>query len=82
MCKTTSTFNISVALVTMGKQVLMTDFHPQASLTISSGLEPLELKHNICDILKKSSESVTNCIYKFNNIPNLSIMPSIIDWLH
>lgn len=79
ICKTTSTFNISVALSTMGKQVLMIDFDPQASLTISAGLEPLNLEHNVCDILKKNSESVTNCIYKFNNIPNLSIIPSIID---
>lgn len=77
--KTTSTFNISAALAKNGKKVLMVDMDSQASLTISAGLEPLELKYTVCDILEKTARPTSECIIKLNHIENLSILASIID---
>jgi chromosome partitioning protein len=77
--KTTTTFNLSASIAETGKKVLMIDLDSQASLTISAGLEPLDLKYSVCDILKKKPEETKNCIYELNNIPNLSIITSIID---
>lgn len=77
--KTTTTFNISAALAKMGKKVLMVDMDSQASLTISAGLEPVELKYTVCDILEKSSRKTQECIIDLKHIDNLSIIASIID---
>jgi chromosome partitioning protein len=77
--KTTSTFNLSAVLASKGNKVLMVDLDPQASLTISAGVEPLEVKYNITNILKKKPETIGNSIYELNTIPNLSIITSIID---
>lgn len=77
--KTTSTFNISAALAAKGKKVLMVDMDSQASLTISAGLEPLEVEHNVCEILEKSAMPTKDCITKLEHIENLFIITSIID---
>ena len=42
--KTTTTFNLGVALADTGKRVLLVDLDPQASLTLYSGHEPDELQ--------------------------------------
>lgn len=76
--KTTSTFNISAALAKMGKKVLMVDMDSQASLTISAGIEPLEPKFTVCNILEKNSKKTIDCIINLD-IENLSIITSIID---
>lgn len=77
--KTTTVFNISAALAKMGKKVLMVDMDSQASLTISAGLEPLELTYTVCDILEKPAKPTKDCIVNLEHIENLSIIPSIID---
>ncbi len=53
VAKTTTTHNLAVALADAGKKVLMIDLDSQASLTISVGLEPLEIQRTIVDVLKK-----------------------------
>ena len=75
--KTTTTYNVSKALAEAGKSVLMVDLDSQASLTISTGHEPSEYQHTICDLLKKRPENVEKCIY--NIAENLDLIPSIID---
>ena len=55
VAKTTTTHNLGVALAHAGKKVLMIDLDSQASLTISTGLEPLEIQGSIVDVLRKSS---------------------------
>lgn len=77
VAKTTSTHNIAVALSKKGKKVLMLDLDSQASLTISTGLEPLDIKYNIVDILQKNGLPVQQCIQSLND--NLDIITSIID---
>ena len=57
VAKTTTAFNLSCALSRLGKRVLMIDLDPQSSLTIYCGLEPLELKKSIYDVLTNHCEA-------------------------
>ena len=77
VAKTTCVHNLGTALSIKGKKVLLIDFDSQASLTISAGLEPLDIENNIVLTLKKNGKSVTECITKLK--PNLDIVTSIID---
>jgi cellulose biosynthesis protein BcsQ len=62
VAKTTTTHNLAVALADAGKKVLMIDLDSQASLTISVGLEPLEIQRTIVDVLKKDGAPISECI--------------------
>lgn len=53
------------------------DLDSQAILTISTGLEPLDIENNIVSILTKNGKEVTECIQELQ--PNLDIITSIID---
>lgn len=77
VAKTTSTHNIGAALAKAGKRVLLIDLDSQASLTISVGLEPLEMKNNIVSLFEKEGRPAASCIYPLTD--NLHIIPSIID---
>lgn len=77
VAKTTTTHNLGVALSTKGKKVLLIDLDSQASLTISAGIEPLEVEKNIVSVLKKDREPIKECIQRVSN--NLDIVTSIID---
>lgn len=76
VAKTTTTHNLGVALADAGKKVLLIDLDSQASLTISVGLEPLEVQRTIVDILKKDGEPIGECIQQLNE--RLHIVTSII----
>lgn len=80
--KTTTTANLATELAKEGKKVLMIDIDPQASLTVSMGLEPYECEKTIADVLmpagKKNRETpITEGILKLGD--NLDIMPSVLD---
>ena len=77
VAKTTCAHNLGVALANKGKKVLIIDLDSQASLTISVGLEPLDIDDNIVAVLRKNGKSITECINKIK--PNLSIVTSVID---
>ena len=77
VAKTTTTHNLAVALADAGKKVLMIDLDSQASLTISVGLEPLEIQRTIVDVLKKDGAPISECIQQLRE--NLHIVTSIID---
>ena len=77
VAKTTTTHNLGAALVAAGKKVLLIDLDSQASLTISVGLEPLEMQRTVVDLLKKDSVPTKECIQKLND--RLHIVTSIID---
>ena len=77
VAKTTTTHNLGVALAQQGKKVLLIDLDSQASLTISVGLEPLEMKRTIVDVLQKNGAPARECIQKIGE--KLHIITSIID---
>ena len=49
--KTTTCINLGASLCGMGKCVLLIDFDPQASLTLSLGIDPLEIEKWIHHVL-------------------------------
>jgi chromosome partitioning protein len=49
--KSTTTMNLGWAFINMGKKVLMIDFDPQSSLTISMHFEPHLMETTIYDVL-------------------------------
>ncbi len=49
--KTTTTFNVAVALASEGQRVLAVDMDPQAHLTLMSGVDLSRLQHSIYDCL-------------------------------
>ena len=65
------------ALAAAGKNVLLIDLDSQASLTISVGMEPLEVPKTIVDVLKKDGAPIRECVQKIND--RLHIVTSIID---
>lgn len=71
--KTTTTFNLASNLADAGYKVLQIDMDPQASLTISNGIEPQEIEKSIYDVLCEDSD-ITDVIYKTND--NLGIAVS------
>ena len=77
VANTTSTHNIGVALAQKGKKVLLIDLDSQASLTISLGIEPLDVENNIIDVLDKKKSDVRKCI--LNVKENLDVITSTID---
>lgn len=77
VAKTTTTHNLGVALAKKNQNVLLVDLDSQASLTISVGLEPLEMSRTIVDMLKKDSKTAEQCTIQVKK--NLDIIPSIID---
>ncbi len=77
VAKTTTTHNLGAALAAKGKRVLLIDLDSQASLTISVGLEPLEMKRTIVDVLRKDGVPVGECIERISD--RLHIVTSIID---
>lgn len=77
VAKTTTAHNLGVALAAKGKRVLLIDLDSQASLTISVGLEPLEARRTIVDVLKKDGPPVGECIERISE--RLHIVTSIID---
>ena len=77
VAKTTTTHNLGAALADSGKRVLLIDLDSQASLTISVGLEPLDMQRTIVDVLKKDGEPISECIQQLRE--RLHIVTSIID---
>lgn len=57
--KTTTTVNLAHAFLSRGKRVLAIDLDPQASLSISLGLDPMQLKH-----LEESNQTIYFALVK------------------
>ena len=76
--KTTTCINLGASLRDMGKSVLMVDLDPQVSLTLSLGLNPLEIEKSIHNVLVDPDVNIRDAIQKRPDI-NLSIVPSHID---
>jgi len=76
--KTTATYNLATLLAMRGKRTLMIDYDSQASLTIYTGLEPLDFQDNNISVAMENN-SIKKCIFPLEKIENLFIVPSIID---
>jgi chromosome partitioning protein len=78
--KTTTCLNLAHALSEHGKAVLLVDLDPQASLTISLGLDVRELTATIYDVLLETSPGVTlKSITRTTEMPNVALAPASID---
>ena len=67
VAKTTTTHNLGAALAAAGKRVLLIDLDSQASLTISVGLEPLEVEQTIVDVLRKEGVPLMECVQRLSD---------------
>ena len=78
--KTTTTFNLGVALANQGKKVLLIDVDPQSNLTTYMGWNDDEIKTSITDVFMNTlcgkEVDLKECIKKYND--NLDLLPSDI----
>lgn len=70
VAKTTSTYNMAAIKAQEGHKVLMIDLDPQASLTISCGMEPGANEYCTCDIFN-SKINPAECCYSVDAVENL-----------
>ena len=83
VAKTTTTYNLAAIKAQGGAKVLMVDLDPQASLTISCGLNPDDpdfLQSNICSLFGGKIDPA-KCVFEVEKagVENLYIIPSNID---
>ncbi|MDQ3856043.1 MAG: ParA family protein [Chloroflexota bacterium] len=58
--KTTTALNLGAALTEQGRKVLLVDFDPQASLTLSLGFQPDALTTTVYDVLNAAIEEASS----------------------
>jgi chromosome partitioning protein len=76
--KTTTCINLGASLCDMGKTVLIVDLDPQASLTLSMGINPLQVEKSIHQVLVDPSVDIKSTIIRRPNL-NFCIVPSHMD---
>lgn len=76
--KTTTTINLGASLCDMGNSVLLIDLDPQASLTLSLGIDPLKVDKSIHHVLVDPGVGIKDATQRLP-ISNLSVVPSHID---
>ncbi len=74
VAKTTTAVSLGGALVKMEHEVLLVDLDPQASLTLSLGLQPDSLKHGVADLLLNTASPLS--VSRETAIPGLDMVPS------
>ena len=80
--KTTTTLNLEAAIALKEKKVLIVDCDPQASLTISCGIDMRTLKKSIYDAISRENEEEdvnTSEIVLKTKIKGVDLLPSNID---
>ena len=82
VAKTTSAYNLAAAKAMSGAKVLMIDLDPQASLTLSCGIEPGDDflgGHSTCDLFNKKADP-NDCVFPViaSGLNSLFIVPSDI----
>ncbi len=80
VAKTTSTYNLAFLKAQEGKNVLMVDLDPQASLTILCGMMPGKEEYSSCDLFNLETDPF-DCGYAVEaaGLENLYLIPSDID---
>lgn len=83
VAKTTTTYNLATAKAMDDKKVLMVDLDPQASLTISCGMNPDTDEfesYNVCKLFDgKTNPAECAFVAENTGLDNLFIIPSNID---
>lgn len=75
--KSTTAVNLSSAIASLGKRVLLVDVDPQGNATSGLGVEKEEVKYSLYDVLLgrvKAEEAIIRGVYE-----NLDLIPSNID---
>jgi chromosome partitioning protein len=80
--KTTTTLNLGAAIAEKVKKVLLVDCDPQASLTITCGVDIIKLKNSLYEAITRESNdkdlNISEIILK-TKIKNLDLIPSNIE---
>lgn len=76
VAKTTTVHSLGVALTEMGREVLLVDLDPQASLTWACGVDPDELDLSMHEVLLRRTKAADATIRLDNG---LALLPSTID---
>ncbi len=76
--KTTTCINLGASLCDMGKTVLVVDLDPQASLTVSLGINPLQVRKSIRQVLVDPSVDMKGAILRRPTL-NFFVVPSDLD---
>ncbi|MHB8276178.1 MAG: ParA family protein [Candidatus Humimicrobiaceae bacterium] len=81
--KTTTTLNLGAAIAELGNKVLIVDCDPQASLTISCGIDMTKLDRSLYEVIAKENGDDDGVDVKFvitrTKINNVDLLPSNID---
>jgi chromosome partitioning protein len=75
--KTTTSINLSACLGKLGKNTLLIDLDPQGNTSIGLGLNNIDIKADIYEVLT-NSVSIEDAIVK-TNYENLSVIPATIN---
>ena len=75
--KTTTTFNLGVALRRMGRRVLLVDLDPQAALSVSTGIAIGQLKASVYQALLDERLDVASIIQETQSA--VHVLPATID---
>lgn len=75
--KTTVCHNLAYAL-SESANVLMIDMDPQASLTIATGIEPIDIQFTISDVMSSEHLNMSEAVIKVTD--TLDLVPAIIDF--
>ena len=76
--KTTTCLNLGASLCDMGKTVLVVDLDPQASFTVSMGINPLQVEKSIHQVLIDPNVDMKSTILRRPTL-NFFIVPSHVD---
>jgi chromosome partitioning protein len=76
--KTTTCINLAASLCDLGKTVLIVDLDPQASCTLSLGINPLEVQKSSHHLLVDPSVQVKDTVVTRERI-NFHVVPSSVD---
>jgi len=75
--KTITCVNLGASIAELGKSVLLVDLDPQASMSISTGINPVDLEYSMQHVMGDSTFPIDKII-KESEVPNLSVAPSDI----
>lgn len=74
VAKTTTCLSLGGCLTEMGKSVLLIDLDPQASLTLSLGVDPRSLRRTVADSILHNATLVS--VSRETEVPGLELVPS------